>query len=134
MGNVKKYYNIKFPFTNNNNNDGSFIDLNNTLDDEVLSNMLHVILTPKNTRIRMPDFGTDLIKFIFEMNDQSSWVSIKNEIYDTVQKYVPNVTINDIAVLMNNEETLDDNKILLKIDYTVKTLYSNENNIVAIEI
>lgn len=133
MGNVKKYYNIKFPFTNN-NNDGSFIDLNNTLDDEVLSNMLHVILTPKNTRIRMPDFGTDLIKFIFEMNDQSSWVSIKNEIYDTVQKYVPNVTINDIAVLMNNEETLDDNKILLKIDYTVKTLYSNENNIVAIEI
>lgn len=133
MGNVKKYYNIKFPFTNN-NNDGSFIDLNNTLDDEVLSNMLHVILTPKNTRIRMPDFGTDLIKFIFEMNDQSSWVSIKNEIYDTVQKYVPNVTINDIAVLMNNEETLDDNKILLKIDYTVKTLYSDENNIVAIEI
>ncbi len=133
MGNVKKYYNIKFPFTNN-NNDGSFIDLNNTLDDEVLSNMLHVILTPKNTRIRMPDFGTDLIKFIFEMNDQSSWVSIKNEIYDTVQKYVPNVTINDIAVLMNNEETIDDNKILLKIDYTVKTLYSNENNIVAIEI
>ena len=133
MGNVKKYYNIKFPFTNN-NNDGSFIDLNNTLDDEVLSNMLHVILTPKNTRIRMPDFGTDLIKFIFEMNDQSAWGSIKNEIYDTVQKYVPNVTINDISVLMNNEETLDDNKILLKIDYTVKTLYSNENNIVAIEI
>lgn len=133
MANVKKYYNIKFPFTNN-NNDGTFIDLNNTLDDEVLSNMLHVILTPKKTRIRMPDFGTDLVKYIFEMNDQNSWSLIKSEILDSVQKYVPNVSINDIAVLMNSEEIPEDNKILLKIDYTVKTLYGNENNIVAIEI
>lgn len=131
MGNVKQYYDIKFPFTAN-NLDGFFIDLNNRFKDKVLSEMLHVILTPKNSRLRMPEFGTDLIKYIFEPSDAGTWNSIKQEIKESVTKYVPKATLNDVSVLKNEDE--DEHKLILKIDYSVKEGFTEENNIVAIEI
>ena len=82
MSIVKQYYGIKYPFTINNDS-GLFIDLNETKDDDILSQILHVIMTRKNTRIKMPDFGTDLIKYIFELNDESTWSNIKSEIIES---------------------------------------------------
>jgi phage baseplate assembly protein W len=97
MGNVKQYYDIKFPFTNNNNS-GFFIDLNNTFVEGKESEILHVLLTPKKTRIRQPDFGTDLIKYIFEPNDDMSWAEIHSEITKNVAKYVSDVEVNKVEV------------------------------------
>lgn len=97
MGKVKQYYDIKFPFTNNNNS-GFFIDLNETLVDAKESEILHVLLTPKKTRIRQPDFGTDLIKYIFEPNDDMSWGEIHSEITKNVAKYVSDVEVNKVEV------------------------------------
>lgn len=97
MGNVKQYYDIKFPFTNNNNS-GFFIDLNNTFVEGKESEILHVLLTPKKTRIRQPDFGTDLIKYIFEPNDDMSWSEIHSEITKNVAKYVSDVEVNKVEV------------------------------------
>ena len=64
MAGIKQYYGIKFPFTSN-NLDGFFLDMNERVEDKIASEILHVILTPKRSRIRKPDFGTDLAKFIF---------------------------------------------------------------------
>jgi phage baseplate assembly protein W len=97
MSNVKQYYDIKFPFTNNNNS-GFFIDLNRTLVEAKESEILHVLLTPKKTRIRQPDFGTDLIKYIFEPNDDMSWGEIHSEITKNVAKYVSDVEVNKVEV------------------------------------
>ena len=78
INNRKQYYGIKFPFTSN-NLDGFFLDLNEEVRDKVASELLHVILTPKRSRIRKPDFGTNLIKFVFNENDEMSWEEIKSE-------------------------------------------------------
>ena len=91
----KQYYGIKFPFTAE-NNDRFFIDINEDVDGKLASEILHVILTPKGTRIRMPDFGTDLIRYIFSPNDD--WESVRNEIVSSVAKYVHGVTVTDINV------------------------------------
>ena len=73
MGTIKKqYYGIKFPFTDR-NMEGFFVDLNSTIQDKVASEIAHVILTPKGTRLRRPEFGTDLLKYVFEPNDDMSW-------------------------------------------------------------
>ena len=130
MAQIKQYFDIKFPFTSN-NVEGFFIDLNETIADKVLSEILHVILTPKGSRLRMPDFGTDLVKYIFEMNDEKEWPRVKGEIKECVSKYVPRVVINDVRVL---REEGNDNTLLLDLDYSVKAGLTEENKRVVVKI
>lgn len=114
MANVQ-YYGIKYPFTVT-NDENYFTDVNYTLKDKVKSLLMHVIFTPKGQKIRDPEFGTDLIKFIFEPNDNESWESVKNEIMDVVKKYINGVTINDISMLETND---DSHQLYVRVDYTV---------------
>lgn len=114
MGTVQ-YYGIKYPFTVN-NEENYFADVNYTLKDKVKSLLMHVIFTPKGQKIRDPEFGTNLIKFIFDPNDTASWESVKNEIMDVVKKYINGVTINDVSMLETNN---DSNQMYVRIDYTV---------------
>lgn len=125
MGIIDKYYGIKFPFTIQ-NNENIFLDLNNTLHEKVASEIAHVILTPKNTRIRMPNFGTDLIKYIFSINDNLSWGEIENEIKNAVSTYVPDGVLYKIDVYKNEEN--NDNRIFLSINFGVKKGKTVENN------
>ena len=62
---VKKYYGIKYPFSNDNDEE-IYLDLDESYKDSIKSKVLHVLFTPKGQRLRDPNFGTDLIKyFIF---------------------------------------------------------------------
>ena len=92
-----QYFGIKYPFTSN-NLDEMFLDLNETYEDSVKSKMLHVIFTPKGYRLRMPDFGTNLVQYIFEPSDGDTLSNIKSEITIQVGKYVPGVRFDDISV------------------------------------
>lgn len=123
------YYGIKFPFTNN-NEDCLFLDLNKDLNDKVISEIAHVILTPKNTRIRMPDFGTDLIKYVFEYNDEDMWEVVKDEIKTNVSKYVDGVSINDVEVVMKE----DDNSVYVNVDYSLSVGKRSVDNKIALKI
>jgi phage baseplate assembly protein W len=130
MAQIKQYFDIKFPFTSN-NVEGFFVDLNETIADKVLSEILHVILTPKGSRLRMPEFGTDLIRYIFEMNDEKEWPRIRSEIKENVSKYVPRVVINDVSVLRGEGE---DNTLLLNLNYSVIAGLTEENNEVVVKL
>jgi len=112
----RQYFNIKFPFTTN-DYQNFFCDVNMTEKDKVRSQIMHVIFTPKGQRIRNPEFGTDLIKYIFSPNDSETWESVKNEIVASVQRYVPNCIMNDIRVVQSNDERAE---IFVRMDYSVK--------------
>jgi len=114
MANLKRY-GIKFPITIQ-SADNTLIDLNQTKDDEVYSELVHLIFTPKGQRLRDPNFGTRLIQFIFNPNDSETWGDILTEIKETVSKYIPSCSIKDLTV---NES---DNGIGLNVEmkYTVK--------------
>lgn len=130
MGVINKHYGIKFPFTIR-NNDNVFLDLNNNLHEKVASEIAHVILTPKKTRLRMPDFGTDLIRYIFSPNDDLSWGDIESEIRGVVNKYVPEGVLEKVEVFKNED---DDNTILLSVNFGVKKGNTIENNRMVIKI
>lgn len=130
MGVIDKHYGIKFPFTIR-NNENVFLDLNNNLHEKVASEIAHVILTPKKTRLRMPDFGTDLIRYIFSPNDELSWSDIETEIRGAVTKYVPGGTIDKVEVFQNED---DDNTILLSVNFGVKKGNTVENNRMVIKL
>ena len=112
----KQYYGIKFPFTIS-KQDGFFVDLNSDLKDKVASEIAHVILTQKGTRLKMPDFGTDLIKYIFEPSDTLEWNTVESEIRRAVGQYVSNATIQSVEVKRDESE---DHSIYLDIMYAIK--------------
>ena len=130
MGVINKHYGIKFPFTIR-NNDNVFLDLNNNLHEKVASEIAHLILTPKKTRIRMPDFGTDLIRYIFSPSDNISWGDIEAEIRDNVSKYVPDGVLEKVEVFQSED---DDNTILLSVNFGVKKGNTIENNRMVIKL
>lgn len=89
-------YGVNFPFRNNPL--GYYFSLSETTDEEIRSNLLHLILTRKGSRYYLPDFGTRIYEFIFDPFDGETFEGIKAEIQEQVDKYIPNLIINNISV------------------------------------
>jgi|TARA_R110000868_G_scaffold230225_2_gene483360 hypothetical protein len=90
-----KYININFPFKDS--AEGFYVDITSTSKDAIKADLLHLLLTNKGERLYMPDFGSDLKKFIFEMNDTITHEEIKNNLNDTIKRYIPNLQIDSIT-------------------------------------
>ena len=114
MAKLQKF-GIKYPFRS----DGFehyYLDTNDDLKDKVRSQLMHIVFTPKGQRLRLPNFGTDLIKYIFENNDNVSWEAIKNEVSESVRLWANNIVLNDIQVVKNEN---DESEIYVRLDYSV---------------
>jgi phage baseplate assembly protein W len=109
-----KYINITYPFKNSPK--GFFLDLTTTDNQAIKSDLMHLILTRKGQRLYNPDFGTNILRFIFEPNDNLTFSEIKQEITDVVKKYLPNLQINEISV---TESTESEYVAVLRIDYSI---------------
>lgn len=127
---VTQHYGIKYPFTLN-NNDGHYTDLNGSRMEDVQSQVLHVMFTPKGQRLRNPDFGTGLIGFIFSPKDGDTLSAIKNEITGQVRKYVPSVEFRDINIYTSEES---DNEVIVIAEYGVRKGNKTEVTTVAVKI
>jgi phage baseplate assembly protein W len=106
--------NIGFPFRNNTK--GLFLDMNEDDNAAIKSDFTHLLLTQKGQRYYMPDFGTDLKKYLFEPNDDITHTEIRDEINDTVKKYIPNLTINKIDIERQNDSEY---LAVVRFDYTI---------------
>ena len=122
----KQYFDIKYPFTNDCMEKYEF-DLNNNQRERVASDLLHLLFTPKGQRLRLPDYGTNLIQYIFEPNDESIWPEVKQEI---VRKWIYGVDLNDIQVMASEDGT----EIYVRVDYSVTEGNLTYNNSIAVEI
>lgn len=108
-------YGIKFPFTIL-SGDMSLLDTNETKQKGVHSELMHLIFTPSGQRLRDPEFGTKLIQFIFNPNDNETWSDILTEIKDKVAKYIPSCSIKDLEVT----ETDNGVGIVVNVKYSLK--------------
>lgn len=121
----KQFFGIKYPFQKE--LEGNyFVDLNTSYKEKVKSEILHIIFTPKGQRYRNPDFGTDLIKYLFEPNDEETWGKIKSEIKGQVTKYLPRVNFKDINIYRDED---NGNAVYAEINYSItKGEYEEINN------
>jgi phage baseplate assembly protein W len=126
---ASKYINIRYPFQNSVN--GFFIELNSVDADAIKSDLLHLILTRKGQRLYKPDFGTDLLRFIFEPEDGLTLSKIKEEIHSTVKKYLPKLQINNIIVEQSEES---EHAAVVRLDYTITDEVFTTNDFVIIQI
>ncbi|KAA6330828.1 hypothetical protein EZS27_020516 [termite gut metagenome] len=104
-------YDIKYPFQNE-SPFNTFLDINQNRREKIESDILHVLYTSKGDKIRDPEFGTGLISYIFDPQDEHTWGDIKIEIKTSIDKYVRNVKFKDIDVYNEDES------IYLSIWYT----------------
>ncbi len=109
-----KYININFPFKDSSK--GFFLDLNKDDSAAIKADLMHLILTRKGKRVYLPDFGTNLLKYIFQPNDSATQSEIKEEISQTVKKYLPNLQVDKVNV---EESENSEYAATVRIDYTV---------------
>jgi phage baseplate assembly protein W len=109
-----RYINIDFPFKNSPK--GFFLNLNSDPQRAIKADLMHLLLTRKGQRLYNPDFGTNLLEYIFEPNDTRTLTDVKNEVTDSVKKYLPKLNIKDITVTQN-----EDNEYVatIRLDYTI---------------
>lgn len=106
-----KTYGVFFPFRDS--KEGDYLRLTQTSEEEIRADLLHLILTRKGSRYYLPDFGTRIYEFIFEPMDGPTFDAIKADVRQAVDKYIPNLQINDITI----EPYLDSEPLPGEINY-----------------
>tara|TARA_R110001632_G_scaffold78388_5_gene175835 strand:- start:3971 stop:4360 length:390 start_codon:yes stop_codon:yes gene_type:complete len=124
-----KFINIEFPFKDGNL--GQFLNLTNEDSSAIKSDLMHLLLTRKGERLYLPDFGTDLLKYIFEFNDGITRGDISRELNETVKKYIPNLTINKVDVTESQESEY---AVVVRIDYTVTDETFQETDFILLQL
>jgi phage baseplate assembly protein W len=109
-----RFININFPFKDS--NQGFFLDLTSADNQAIKADLLHLLLTRKGQRLYLPDFGTDLLKFIFEPEDGITFEAIKTDISNEIQKYLPNLQMNDLVVEQSPDSEY---AVVVTLQYTI---------------
>lgn len=113
-------YNINFPLRDDVSTNTFFLTTKVTKD-AFSSDLLLLLLTQKGERYYEPDYGTNLLKYIFEPNDNIVATDIEQEIKRTVSLYIPALTINKVSFNWNfddNGEPISDNQLNVNILFT----------------
>jgi len=109
-----KNININFPFKNSPK--GYFIDLNTSDSKAIKADLIHLLLTNKGERLYLPDFGTNLRKYLFNPDDEITNEGIKEEIISAVRKYIPNLNILEITI---NDSKDTQYGVTVKLNYLI---------------
>lgn len=109
-------YGIRFPI-NVSSEDKTLFDLNYSRAEKIKSEIMHVVFTPKGQRIRKPDFGTRLIQFIFNPQNDS-WNDVVSEIKEAVRTWVPDCEVKEVEV----KEVDNGLTLACRIRYTLNEL------------
>ncbi len=109
-----KYINIDYPFKNS--PQGFFLNLNSDDQRAIKADLMHLLLTRKGQRLYNPDFGTDLMRFIFEPNDTITLDELKDEVKASVKKYLPQLSITSLTVTQSEDS---DYAAVIRLDYTI---------------
>ena len=98
-------YGINFPFLDS--YVGKYLDCSDTSEEEVRSNLVHLLLSRRGTRYFLPDFGSRLYEYIFEPLDGPTFSEMESEIRDSVQKYMPGILITNIKIALYEATEID---------------------------
>ena len=109
----------------------TLFDLSQSRAEQVKSEVMHLIFTPKGQKLRDPDFGTSLIDYVFGPKTDEMFSAVKSEITAQVGKYVPAAQFKDINIY--TDET-DEHGIIVSITYSVKIGNKTEDTTVAIKL
>lgn len=59
---------------------------------------MHVLFTPIGQRLRNPNFGSNLIQFLFNPNENETFSDVMMTLKDIVKKWVPDCALENIII------------------------------------
>jgi phage baseplate assembly protein W len=89
----------------------------------IKNNLINFFLTNPGEIPLNPSFGGGLRAFIFEQIAEGTLNKLENNINYSLEKFFPNVIVNDIEILRDD----DTNTITIKLKYSVANSNINDN-------
>jgi phage baseplate assembly protein W len=109
---------------NKSSNQGGMFTVNYTTLTQAKDNITNLLMTKKGERVSQPEFGCDIWKVLFEpMVGGDIDDKIETSIIDSVSKWLPYITVDEIIVDYDDIDT-DNNRIDVEINFS---LTSNPN-------
>lgn len=113
--------NIKFPLEDDKEKN-QFFEMNEVTKDALTSNLLLLLLTQKGERYYNPNYGTNLLQYIFEPKDTLTIDEVEREIKKTVKDFIPELTITNISFysdgLDDQGNEISDSAIRVVVNFT----------------
>lgn len=112
---------VNLPFTRDNKT--GWFDQSFTTLDAAKSNLRNLLLTMKGERLMQPNFGTDLMKLVFEQDDGTLIDRIRSTIVTAVDFWLPYLNLNTVEI--NNSVETDDmnfNRFNIKLVFSIKNV------------
>lgn len=124
---MAKKLTISYPLKQS--SDGFLFATDTITAEAIKSNLLLLLTTPIGERYYLPDYGCDLRSILFSPNDDLVNEDIKNIITRSVNKFMPEVSIDAI-----NYEVFPDepNAKYIDIKYTYQSNVFQDTNIISI--
>jgi phage baseplate assembly protein W len=89
-----------------------------TTTEQVRSNIKSLLLTKKYERVMQPDLGSGLQELLFEQNTDDFAERLESTINDTMAKWLPYVSVEEIEIDQSNE-LKDSNSVNVSIKFRV---------------
>jgi len=86
---------IKLPMVAKN---GRLFEQSYSTDEQAISNLHNLLLTSKGERIMQPEFGTDILNYIFEQNDVNLHDKIGTAIESSIRFWLPYINVTELVV------------------------------------
>jgi len=113
-------YNIKYPLQDDVTTNTYFL-MTKVSKEAFSSDLLLLLLTQKGERYYEPDYGTNLLKYIFEPNDNLTADDVEQDIKRIVSLYIPSLKIDTVTFNWNLDDTgqpISDNQLNVNIKFT----------------
>ena len=126
---AERYINIDFPFKDSPK--GFFLNLNSNDQRAIKADLMHLLLTRKGQRLYNPNFGTDLLRYIFEPNHDLTLDAIKDEVTTSIKKYLPNLIVKSLSVTQSDDSEY---AATIRMDYAITDNVFEINDFVIINV
>jgi phage baseplate assembly protein W len=126
---MEKFLNIRYPFEDSAR--GFLVELNQTSKEAVKSDLLHLLFTDKGSRYYLPEFGTNLKKYLFNPNDSPTHDDIIAEIQLEVNTFIPGLKITNIKP---EADQFNPRAIFIRIDFKIGEGIFEESDFVEVSI
>ena len=95
-------------------------------EEDIRQSIYIIVMTRKNERAMMPQFGCNLHNYVFDLPEPSVITMLRSEVVEALAKFEPRIVDVEVEVDTSDMRT---GKVLLNIRYVVRDT-NNPNNLV----